>query len=89
MVWAARTRETICEEDLVNNFELLKAVLLEIGHVQPTYTLLDFKAAFIVATSQHNFHSNLYQKKGGRGLIKDTLQHVKISRKHDIYIKYG
>ena len=72
MTWAARQREVIGEDGLVANYDLLKAVLLEVGDSRPTYNLLDYKAAFIVATSQHNFHGQLYKVKGGKGLIKDS-----------------
>ena len=64
------------ETDLEANYLLLKYVLLEIGHLQPTLHLIDFKAAFIVATTHHNFHSALYTKKGGRGLIRDTCMQL-------------
>ena len=72
VAWEPRTRETIKEKDVVLNYALLKPILMEIGHIQPTLPLLDYKAAFIVATTQHNFHSALYKVKGGRGIIRDT-----------------
>ncbi|CAL1153253.1 unnamed protein product [Cladocopium goreaui] len=69
--WSERDKEVVQEQDLINNFDLLKTYLWVVGHTTPLPHLLHHEAAMILLSVTFNMHAGVYNVRGGRGLIRD------------------
>lgn len=71
VIWEDRQVQTVNQEDILANYQLLRDYLLLVGSNSPVPDLIHHQACMILISVTYNLHSHVYGRRGFRGLIRD------------------